>query len=233
VAITGNTTAWTARAISGLERHMVVAPPACFALVFLDQSVDFARRFLLLHGIDFGRIFCRPIEERFATASLVGALDAASHLVEHTHELGRDVAPHSVVGLGLALTTRVSDFSNRFSPLEAWALTGRSLQFVERAFLVDFALARGNDFGSLGSGPLSPSAARGAQFFARCSALEPNAIDGFAPGRARRLEQHSELGQAMHDLGTAFVLNFALEALSIETCSHRGIPINWSGSAAS
>ena len=40
-----------------------------------------------------------------------------------------------------------------------------------------------------------------------------------APSLARGFQQDAELGEALHDLGTPFVLNFAHEALSIEARS--------------
>ncbi|MEI9939266.1 MAG: hypothetical protein WDO69_18755 [Pseudomonadota bacterium] len=90
--------------------------------------------------------------------------------------------------------------------------------------LVHFAGPRVDDLRALAAGSLAPRAAQIAQFFAGFSALESDAIDGLAPGFARGFEQHAELGQALHDLGTPFVLNFAHEALSIEARSHRSIP---------
>ena len=120
----------------------------------------------------------------------------------------------------LALRTRPIGLS----PLDARALAGGSLKLVEVPLLVEFALACVHDLGAFAAGTFAPRAAHIAQLFARFSALESDAIDGLAPGFARGFEQHAELGQALHDLGTPFVLNFAHEALSIEARSHRSIP---------
>src|SRR6478735_10814598 len=90
--------------------------------------------------------------------------------------------------------------------------------------LLDFTGAGVHDLRTFAASALAPGSAHVTQLFARFSALEPDAIDGLASGFARGLEQHAELGQVLHDLGTPFVLNLAHEALSIEARSHRSIP---------
>src|SRR5450755_2939142 len=56
-----------------LEGHMLACPSACLALVLLHEPFDLARGFLLLHGVDFPRVFFGPFQERFAAALAVGA----------------------------------------------------------------------------------------------------------------------------------------------------------------
>jgi hypothetical protein len=97
--------------------------------------------------------------------------------------------------------------------------------------LVKLALARIHDLGAFAAGTIATRAAHITQPFTRFSALGPNALDRFAPSLARSLEQHAELGEALDDLDTSFVLNFAHEALSIEASSHH--TLSQTGSMAS
>jgi hypothetical protein len=69
-------------------------------------------------------------------------------------------------------------------------------------FLVKVTPAGIHNFGAFASRAFATRAAHGPEPFTRFPTLGPNAIDGLAPGLAGGFEQHAELGEAVHDLGT-------------------------------
>src|SRR6187401_1771796 len=91
-----------------LERLSFTRGAPGLALILFDETIDLARRPLLLHRVDLVRVLLCPFEECLGATPTLRALDVPPNLVEHAGQIRRKISAHLVIGFGLALATRTA-----------------------------------------------------------------------------------------------------------------------------